>query len=74
MIYCDFNKTVRDKVFCFIDEDLVRHEFDVEVKFMARLNGRKSDKAKVIIASWVEMIYCILIHRNISKLEGRKRL
>lgn len=63
---------MRRKVFGFFTSALNLNSFEEEVQFMARVNHKKSDKAKVIVSCWVEMLYGVWLQRNNMKFQGKR--
>ena len=64
MFECPNAKAVRTRVFRFIDGMLAFRSFEEEIGYMNKLNKKKTDRAKLIVACWTEMIYDIWMQRN----------
>ena len=57
-------KQVRKGVFNFLDHTWNVRSWEDEIKFMAKMNRKKTSKAKLIVICWIEMIYVIWMQRN----------
>ncbi|CAO2834641.1 unnamed protein product [Amaranthus hypochondriacus] len=61
---CANAKEVRNRLFNFLPRGLDDPNFKTEILQMNKINKKKTDRAKLIVGLWTEMIYCIWMQRN----------
>nr|QIA97952.1 hypothetical protein AP_R.00g000480-v1.0.a3 [Amaranthus palmeri] len=61
---CRNAKEIRAKIFNFLSWNLNEANFHDEIQCMSKLNKKKTDRAKLIVGLWTEMIYNIWMQRN----------
>ena len=68
---CQFTQSVRNCLFSFLKYRPESSNFQEEIQKMNKINKKKTDRAKLIVGIWTEMIYSIWMHRNRKIFDNR---
>ena len=68
---CQFTQIVRNRLFNFLKCRPDAANLQEEILKMNKINKKKTDRAKLIVGIWTEMIYSIWMSRNKKIFENR---